>query len=55
MGPVWARGAIGVIKIELGCDAYLVEFFEPLDDGSGDGPYSAAPFAAAALSTELEP
>ena len=53
MGPSWARGVTGIVTLELGSDAYLVEFCEPLDDGSGAGPYCAGPFARAVLSTDV--
>jgi hypothetical protein len=55
MGPSWAWGATGIVTLALGSDTYLVEFFEPLDDGSGDGAYVAAPFTRTTLSTDLIP
>jgi hypothetical protein len=53
-GPDWARDASGTVIANLDDGTYLVEFDEPLDDGSGDGPYAAAPFARTVLDTNLE-
>jgi hypothetical protein len=52
-GPDWARNATGTVTIDLGDSTYLVEFDEPLNDGSGDGPYTAVPFGRAVLTTDL--
>lgn len=52
-GPDWARDATGLSSPTWTTAPILVEFDEPLDDSSGDGPYAAAPFARAVLAADL--